>query len=152
MKIHLFLLVSSILMTGCQPASSMRPVEPALLYHTYAPSDNPVLNPERGFFSSYQLPGPSDFRSLREQGYTLVHLNIHLDPWRETDIPPDVLTGLDANLADIRQAGLKAIVRFSYNQGSNSTSRQDASKVQILRHIEQLTPFLQKNADVIAWM
>jgi hypothetical protein len=93
-----------------------------------------------------------DFRSLREQGYTLVHLNIHLDPWREIDIPQDVLTGLDANFVDIRQASLKAIIRFSYNQGSDSTSAQDASKAQILRHIEQLTPLLQKNADVIAWM
>ncbi len=152
MKIHFLLPVFSILMAGCRLAPSMQPIEPALIPHTYIPSDDPVLNPERGFFSSYQLPGPADFRSLREQGYTLVHLNIHLDTWRETDIPQDVLTALDANFADIRQAGLKAIIRFSYNQGPNSTSLQDASKAQILRHIEQLTPLLQKNADVIAWM
>ncbi len=63
-----------------------------------------------------------------------------------------MLTGLHANFSNIRQSGLKAIIRFSYNQGSDSTFPQDASKAQILRHIEQLTPLLQQNADVIAWM
>jgi hypothetical protein len=152
MKIILLLLIFSTLMGGCQPGSSMQSLEPALIPHTYIPSNEPILNPERGFYSSYQLSGPSDFLTLRDQGYTLVHLNVHLDPWRETDISQDVVTGLHANFADIRQAGLKAIIRFLYNQGSDSTSPQDASKAQILRHIEQLTPLLQKNADVIAWM
>ena len=135
---------------ACQPVSSSP--EPDIVSHTYAISDASLLNPERGFFTPYQLPGYPGFSPVRATGNTLVHLNIRLDDWRETDIPQDVLDGFDTNFADIRDAGLKAIIRFSYNEGPYPDSEPDASKAQILRHIEQLTPFLQKNADVIAWV
>ena len=142
-------MLSTFLM-GCQ-ASPSSP-EPAIVAHTYIPSDAPILNPERGFFTPYQLPGYPGFSPVRATGDTLVHLNIRLDDWREADIPQNVLDGFDANFADIREAGLKAIIRFSYNEGPYPDSEPDASKAQILRHIEQLTPLLQKNADVIAWV
>jgi hypothetical protein len=144
----LFLFASFLM--GCQPASSAP--EPALVSHTYLPSDAFILNPERGFFTPYELPGLAGFSPVRITGNTLVHLNIRLDDWRETDIPQDVLDGLDTNFADIREAGLKAIIRFAYNQGPYPDSEPDASKAQVLHHIEQLTPLLQKNADVIAWV
>lgn len=120
--------------------------------HTYISSDAPLLNPERGFFTPYELPGPVGFSPVRATGNTLVHLNIRLDDWRETDIPQDVLDGLDSNFADIRDAGVKAIIRYSYNAGPYPDTEPDASKAQILRHIEQLTPLLQSNADIIAWV
>ena len=146
--LSLFLL-SSFLM-GCQPASSSS--EPATVTHTYAPTDASILNPERGFFTPYELPGTPGFSPVRATGNTLVHLNIRLDDWREIDIPQDVLDRLDSNFADIRDAGVKAIIRFAYNQGPYPDSEPDTSKAQILRHIEQLTPLLQNNADVIAWV
>jgi hypothetical protein len=120
--------------------------------HTYIASDAAILNPERGFFTPYELPGTPGFSPLRATGNTLVHLNIRLDDWREADIPQTVLDGLDSNFSDIRDAGVKAIIRFAYNQGPYPDSEPDASKQQILRHITQLTPFLQKNTDVIAWV
>ena len=126
--------------------------EPATVSHTYISSDAPLLNPERGFFTPYELPGPVGFSPVRATGTTLVHLNIRLDDWRETDIPQDVLDGLDSNFADIRDSGIKAIIRFSYNAGPYPDTEPDASKKQILRHIEQLEPFLQSNADVISWL
>ena len=135
---------------GCQPASSSP--EPATVTHTYAPSDASLLNPERGFFTPYEFPGTPGFSPLRATGNTLVHLNIRLDDWRGTDIPQDALDGLDSNFSDIRDAGVKAIIRFAYNQGPYPDSEPDATKSQILRHIEQLTPLLQKNTDVIAWV
>ena len=135
---------------GCQPASST--LEPASVTHTYIVSDTSILNPERGFFTPYVLPGPAGFSSTRMLGNTLVHLNIRLDDWRETDISQETIDGLDSNFADIRDAGLKAIIRVAYNQGPYPDSEPDASKAQILRHIEQLTPLLQKNSDAIAWV
>lgn len=152
MKRLIFLFFLASFLVGCQPVSQFVSPEPASVLHIYPSSIAPILNPERGFFLSYQLPGPSRFGSLRNMGYTLVHLNIHLDNWRETDVPQNVLSELDTNLANVRQAGIKTIIRFSYNQGSLAASEPDASKAQILRHIEQLTPLLQKNADVIAWI
>ncbi len=151
MRILFILLLLFVFLVSCQPVPATQPPEPPLVFHTYLYSDAAVLNPERGFFSPFQLPGPVDFGSLRYQGYTLVHFNIHLDNWRDTDIPNNVLADLNTDFGELRQAGLKAIVRFSYNQGPALNPEPDASKTQILRHIEQLKPLLQKNADVIAW-
>lgn len=142
-------LLASFLM-ACQPASSAP--EPELISHTYAATNSPLLNPERGFFTPHVVPGPAGFSSTRLLGNTLVHLNIRLDDWRETDIPQAVLDGLDMNFADIREAGVKAIIRFAYNEGPYPDSEPDASKAQIVRHIDQLRPLLQKNTDVIAWV
>lgn len=144
-------LLSSFLMS-CQPAPNADSPEPAAITHTYIISDAPFLNPERGFFTPHVLPGPAGFSSTRLLGNTLVHLNIHLDEWRESDIPQETLDGLDSNFSDIRDAGVKAIIRFAYNDGPWPDSEPDASKAQILRHIGQLTPLLQKNTDVIAWV
>lgn len=148
-RILTLFLLSSFLM-GCGPASSSP--EPAAVTHTYAATDAPLLNPERGFFTPYELPGTPGFSPLRATGNTLVHLNIRLDDWRESDIPEKTLDGLDSNFSDIRDAGVKSIIRFAYNQGPYPDSEPDASKSQILRHIQQLTPLLQKNSDVIAWV
>ena len=71
---------------------------------------------------------------------------------RETDIPQAILDGLNINFADIRDAGVKAIIRFVYNKGPFPDSEPDTSRAQILRHIEQLKSLLQKNANVIAWV
>src|SRR5215216_970696 len=150
MKCVIVFLLFLLSMTSC--ASSQTGPEPPAMKHTYAITDASLLNPERGFFTPYELPGSPGFSPVRATGNTLVHLNIRLDNWREMDIPQDVLGGLDTNFADIRDAGLKAIIRFAYNQGPYPDSEPDAPKAQILRHIEQLTPLLQKNADVIAWM
>jgi hypothetical protein len=144
-----FFLLSSFLM-GCQPASTSP--EPATVSHTYTSSDASILNPERGFFTPYTLPGNAGFSPVRATGNTLVHLNIRLDDWREADIPQGVLDGLQVNFDDIHDGGVKAIVRFAYNQGPYPDTEPDASKAQIMRHIEQLTPLLQTNTDVIAWL
>lgn len=150
MKELFLLFLLSMFLMACQSSSSGP--EPATVNHTYTVTDVPILNPERGFFTPYQLPGNAGFSPVRLTGNSLVHLNIRLDDWREMDIPQDILEGLDTNFKDIRDAGLKAIIRFSYNEGPYPDSEPDASKAQILRHIEQLTPLLQTNADVIAWV
>jgi hypothetical protein len=149
MKRGLSLLVA-LLLTGCtltRPAA-----EPPLVSHSYAPSADVLLNPERGFFTPYELPAPAGFSTVRDTGNTLVHANIRLDRWREADLPPDLLEGLAQNFADMREAGVKVILRFAYNNGPYPDSQPDASKTQILTHLAQLTPLLQDNADVIAWV
>ncbi len=142
-------LLSSFLF-GCGPASTSP--EPAPVTHTYIYSDASILNPERGFFTPYELPSPAGFSSVRITGNTLAHLNIYLDDYRESDLPKELLDGLQINFEDIREAGIKAIIRFAYNKGPYPDSEPDASKSKILRHIEQLTPLLQNNSDVIAWV
>lgn len=148
-RIFITLFLFSFLM-GCKPAPFSP--EPAPVKHEFILSDAPILNPERGFFTPYELPGSAGFSPVRITGNALVHLNIRLDDWRASDIPQDVLDGLQVNFNDIRDGGVKAIARFAYNQGPYPDSEPDADTAQILRHLEQLTPLLQNNADVIAWL
>src|SRR5512133_785527 len=105
MKRLVFFLFLLLIMTSC--ASPQTGPEPLPIMHSYALSDAVLLNPERGFFTPYIVPGPAGFSSVPLLGNTLVHLNIRFDDWRETDIPQDVLDGLDGNFADIRAAGVK---------------------------------------------
>src|SRR5690349_22068811 len=129
-RILAFFLLSSFIM-GCTPASSSP--EPTVVSHAYTYSDASILNPERGFFTPYELPGTPGFSPVRATGNTLVHLNIRLDDWREADLPQDLLDDLQVNFDDIRDGGLKAIIRFAYNQGPYPDTEPDASKAQILR-------------------
>lgn len=149
LKLLSIFLLSSFLF-GCVPASTFP--EPDSVSHTYTFSDASILNPERGFFTPYSLPNLAGFSAIRITGKTLAHLNIHLDDFRESDLPEELLNGLQTNFDDIREAGIKAIIRFAYNEGPYPDTEPDASKQQILRHIEQLTPLLQTNSDVIAWV
>lgn len=139
-----------ILLVSCAPAASGS--EPEVVSHTFSASDEPILNPERGFFTPYELPGNAGFSPVRITGNTLVHLNIRLDEYRESDLPQSVLDGLEVNFNDIRDAGVKAIPRVAYNQGPYPDTEPDASKAWVLRHIEQLAPLFQKHSDVIAWV
>src|SRR5919108_4783711 len=77
-----------LLMTACAPSPTGP--EPEIVTHTYETTDAPILNPERGFFTPYELPGNPGFSPVRATGNTLVHLNIRLDDWRESDIPQEV--------------------------------------------------------------
>lgn len=147
----ILLLLFSFL-AGCKPGSSSPEPEPASVSHTFTYSDAPLLNPERGFFTPYELPSPAGFSSVRITGNTLVHLNLRFDNYREADLPESLLNELQTNFDDIRTAGVKAIVRVAYNAGPFPDSQPDASKPQILKHIQQLTPLLRKNSDVIAWL
>lgn len=152
--LSLFLLSSFLF--GCTSSPKGSPAstspEPDSISHTYTYSEASILNPERGFFTPYELPSPAGFSSVRITGNTLVHLNIFLNDYRESDLPEELLNGLQTNFDDIREAGVKAIIRFAYNEGPYPDTEPDASKSQILKHIEQLTPLLQTNADVIAWV
>jgi hypothetical protein len=147
---RVLMMILMICLTACGPQSSAP--EPEVVAHTYRTSDEMILNPERGFFTPFELPGSAGFSAIRATGSTLVHLNIRLDKWRETDLPAEVLEGLDRNFNDIRDAGIKAILRVAYNQGPYPDSMPDASKAWVLRHIAQLEPLFRQHGDVIAWV
>jgi hypothetical protein len=61
---------------------------------------------------------------------------------------------IQSNLDIVREAGLKCILRFAYTDDLNNEEPPfgDATKTQILAHIDQLEPLLRANSDVIAVM
>ena len=142
-----------MVLAACQPtpAPSPQPTRPPQT-QTFQPSNANFLNPERGFFLPMDLIGTDDFGSVRAAGYTLIRSYVRLDAYREQDLPQPLLDALDKALNAVRAGGIKVILRFSYNFGPYPNSEPDASKAQMLRHIAQLAPALQKHADVIAWM
>ncbi|MFZ5922984.1 MAG: DUF4832 domain-containing protein [Chloroflexota bacterium] len=125
---------------------------PNLVTIHFTPSTADIPNPERGFHKSFGLDETSlDWRV--EQGYTLAYTDAgNLDAYRNRDLPPEYLNALPAHFQLARDAGIKLIVRFSYNDGpSYPNTEPDARLEQVLRHIEQLAPVLEANKDVIAW-
>ena len=157
-----FLLVFTVcLLAACAAAPIQipipKPAEPSQLSDppriiVFTPTDEPILNPERGFFLPTDILDVEDYGGIRVTGSTLIRSYVRLDAYREVDLPQDFLDKIDQRLAAVREGGVKAVLRFSYNFGPYPNSEPDASKAQMLRHIAQLTPVLQKNADVIAWM
>jgi len=114
------------------------------------PTDEVMLNPERGFYQYITLTHTDDLSGVRDEGSTLVFSYIRLDDYRDTDLPQDLLDRASIGFDAARAAGVKVIPRFAYNFGPWPDSEPDASKTWVLRHIEQLAPLLQANADVIA--
>jgi len=120
---------------------------------TFAPIAGDVVNPERGFRYSFDdLRPDTDFSTYRMLGTSLVYSYVRLDAYRDRDLPPELFDRLRQAFDALRRGGVKVILRFAYNFGPYPNSEPDASKEQILRHIQQLAPLLRENADVIAWM
>lgn len=115
---------------------------------TFHESDAAILNPERGFYAGLDLLAPQEARVLRDHGHTLAISLVRLDDYRDRPLDSELLDALDEGFAAARASGVKVILRFAYN----ASFGPDAPKHIILEHIDQLTPVLRDNADVIAVM
>lgn len=124
--------------------------EPALTSLTFKEDPADVLAPERGFYSGINLVSGTDFSGVRADGMTLAIASVHLDAYRDADLDTTLLDHLTAGFMGVRSAGIKVILRFSYNSGPSGAP--DASRAQIEAHIAQLAPIIAANSDVIAFM
>jgi hypothetical protein len=110
--------------------------------------DELFANPERGYYVGYDLLRPERAAAVRESGHTLALAKVRLDAYRDAAIPDALLAQLDTGFNAARGAGIKVILRFTYN----SSFADDAPKARMLQHISQVQPLLQRHADVIAIM
>lgn len=113
----------------------------------FAPSDEEILNPERGFMVFIHLIEKYDLAYLRGKGYSLVFSNVKLGEFRKGPIAAEFLAKLDQGFDRVRAAGLKIVPRFTY---SGKIGDADAPKAVVLQHIGQLKPLLQKHGDILA--
>lgn len=119
---------------------------------TYTPDDSTIFpNPERGFYTSnggcqFTLSTLKSYRT--SQSVSLVLCEINLRPFVNANIDAATLNNFNNAMALVRQAGLKAVVRFGYSWTANARP-QDTTKAWMLTHIGQLQPLLQSNGDVI---
>jgi hypothetical protein len=113
----------------------------------YDVTDEDFLNPERGYYVTLDPLTERDPSWVRSSGHTLALATVRLDDYRDRPLSSALLSSLRAGLASVRQAGIKVIVRFAYNDDSSGL---DADRAQVLEHIGQVKPILRDYADVIA--
>ncbi|HLN72295.1 MAG TPA: DUF4832 domain-containing protein [Prolixibacteraceae bacterium] len=126
-----------------------------LLTVNYEPDDSLFPNPERGFYkySACNLGSGTGFLSLstlkgyRNNNISLVFRYCYLKNFKSSPISQQALADFDKDMETIRQSGMKCVLRFAY---SENEKEPDAPLDIILEHLEQLKPYLERNADVIA--
>ncbi len=116
---------------------------------SYPASDAEIPNPERGLFRQLMLLKRQDLGAIVAKGHRVVHAQVDLGEWRERPLPASLLEQLGARFDALREAGLKAILRFAYDYTEKG---RDAPLERVLEHLGQLKPFLAAHADVIAAM
>jgi hypothetical protein len=124
-----------------------------LAQYEYVESEEIFPNPERGFYSWTEgIPGgstlnPSTLQELRAENKTMIIRLYYLASFRDSDFTENFLNQIEADFAALREAGMKAVLRFRY---SKSESEPDAPLERVLAHLEQLQPVFERNYDVIA--
>lgn len=129
---------------------------------SYTSSQDIVANPERGL-QKYSITG-SDYATTAGannlavstlEGWknssdrvTVIFRYFLMEDFLNTNINSTYLSNIQTDFDNIRAAGLKTIVRFSYSNAQGSSAQQP-TKAQILTHIDQLAPILNTNKDVI---
>ncbi|MCQ2341928.1 MAG: DUF4832 domain-containing protein [Paludibacteraceae bacterium] len=119
-------------------------------------SDEVFANPERGFHTQIYCTlknhlSAEGMHDARLNDFKTLYLtSYYLTDFISSDISDEFLQRIDDNMNALRLGGAKAIVRFSYKDGFEQSDKPwDATPEWVSRHIDQLTPYLQKNADVI---
>ncbi len=122
----------------------------------YEGSSENFPNPERGFFIPFDPSGNSisplnltDLQKIRTDNNTLIRRLYLLSDFRSQPISESFLQMISDDCETARKAGIKMILRFSYNWLGGG---EDAPKTTIISHLDQLKPVLQNNFDVIAYM
>lgn len=146
------------------PALAQSPGTTTVVY----PSTSDIFaNPERGFYkheethsTTYVLLDQATLESYRQnENITLILRIFYLDEFVNQPISSGYLISMTADFNTMRQAGLKAVVRFAYTNQLHFAPDTtwppippygDATKAQMLAHLAQLAPVLQANSDVIA--
>lgn len=162
MKNYFLIFAAALLLLSCNGSSPI----PEGQTVTFTETNEQVANPERGlyvqkYYTTADLEDTVAVETVvanRENIQITLYLHSYYladtvtgcPSYIESDIDPVFLERFDRNMRALRAGGAKAILRFSYKY-TNSIFRKpwDATPEWAIRHIEQLEPYLKKNADVI---
>jgi len=148
--------IGLILLIGCITCSSKpieKPNESKVI--TYISDDSKFPNPERGFYkytacdlgTGNGVLSESTLKSYRNNNISLIMRYCYLKSFKNASLSTKALTDFDNDMATIRKSGVKCVLRFAY---SESETEPDAPLNIIIQHLDQLKPYIEKNADVIA--
>jgi len=142
--------------TACTKKPVFEPVEPTVV--NYTPDNSKFANPERGFSKYTECNLGTGTGSLNEltlkqyrvnDNITLIYRIVYLKNFKSAPLSDIALADLDEDFETMRNAGIKCLLRFAY---SSNETEPDAPFSIISQHLDQLKPYLEKNADVIAVM
>lgn len=137
------------------------PADPTGTYHTYTVDNSTIFpNPERGFIEQleahintgsanrYCVKGNEWYfeqTSTNTPNERLVLVLYYLDNFKSSNLPTEIINAFDEDMQVLRDYGFKCILRYAYCQ----TDNVDATKAQVLAHINQLKNKWAANKDVI---
>lgn len=130
---------------------------PGLAHKTLRQTQRTYTNPERGFYTGRDFRTAQDdiltktyIWQNRVKGISIIYTGYYLTDFMESDIAPEYLEMIDANMQVLRENGAKCLLRFAYKTDMYETGHPwDAKPEWVHRHIDQLKPVLQRNSDVI---
>ena len=114
-------------------------------------------NPERGFTEELSRKVTVDKPNVvkgnlssnwgNRYNMTLAVVLYNFKYFKSQDLPEEILTGFDEDMQELRNYGLKCVLRFAYSE--TTSDNVDATPEWVQRHLQQLKPHLEQNADVI---
>lgn len=125
---------------------------------TYTPDNTTIFkNPERGFTEelSYAVSDahPNVVKGSISDNWgsrynmTLAVVLYNFKKFKFQPLSDAVLNGFDEDMQELRTRGLKCVLRFAYTESQSDIV--DAVPDTVDLHLQQLSPYLKKNADVI---
>ena len=149
-----FLLIS--LSLSCQTPQEVKRTDasPLNIVH-YEPTNEAIINPERGFLTHQDQKSDADeltterVKNYRQQGISLILTVYYMQPFRQRLLSEEFLHLIRRNMKVGRKGGAKVVLRFAYTD-SEAQKPWDADWHYTEKHLEQLRPIIQENADIIA--
>lgn len=89
-----------------------------------------------------------DVERFAEDGLTVGQFYIYLTDYAARPLDEPVLRRIQSELDGMRRAGVKALLRFAYETTNDHPTNGPTLK-QVLGHMDQLQPLIQRNKDVI---
>src|SRR5690349_8816287 len=95
------------------PSTEPTPENAPMISTQLSESSATILNPERGFYVGFNLATESsEAAQVRAGGHTLAISIVRLDAYRASALPESFLQQVRDGFADVRDAGIKVILRF----------------------------------------
>lgn len=90
------------------------------------------------------------FPEYKDDGIVMTQAYCYLTDYWQSDIAQSKLDALQKSFDRARQDGVKFVLRFAYQTHMDRSIKEGSPSIErILSHIEQLTPIVRKNIDVI---
>jgi len=118
----------------------------------YEASSDLFPNSERGFTKTFTVRNGLNLTSLktfRNQNITLILRVFYLELYKSKALDQAAFDWIQTDLNNMREAGLKGIIRFAYTEAMDGT---DAPLAIVEQHLDQLKSILEANKDVIAFV